>query len=162
MTIDFDKLAYTFKYKPLLVGGKAMEYYGLRKTGNDIDLIAQRDDIVELTKRFPNKVKDLWGDIGICPLEFEIWKSIRYLHYEDLQDNALEEDTFKVVSLKNLLYMKALFIENEKNYADVLLIKDFINNAAFEQYPMVNDKNSKLLEGINNIQYLEIKSPSKE
>lgn len=140
----------------------AMEYYGLRKTGNDVDLIAKEDDVSALIKLFPEKIKNLWGDIGVCPFEFEIWKSIRFLRYEDLQDNAIEEDNFKVVSLKNLLYMKALFIENEKNYNDVLLIKDFINNTASEQYTIVNDENSKFLEGINNIQYIEKKGPSEE
>lgn len=30
-----------FSTKPLLVGGMAMEYYGLRKSGADIDLIME-------------------------------------------------------------------------------------------------------------------------
>ena len=36
MNIKLEKLDYKFKYKPLLIGGKAMEYYGLRKAGVDI------------------------------------------------------------------------------------------------------------------------------
>ena len=28
-------LKYTFKRKPILIGGGALEYYGLRKTGHD-------------------------------------------------------------------------------------------------------------------------------
>ena len=36
MNIELGKLDYKFKYKPLIIGGKAMEYYGLRKAGVDI------------------------------------------------------------------------------------------------------------------------------
>jgi hypothetical protein len=31
--MQFDKLEFELKHKPLLIGGKAIEYYGLRKVG---------------------------------------------------------------------------------------------------------------------------------
>jgi hypothetical protein len=34
-----EALSYRFKSKPLLIGGAAMEHYGLRKRGADIDLV---------------------------------------------------------------------------------------------------------------------------
>ena len=34
-----------------------MEYYGLRTTGSDIDLIASEIDVVNLIKKYPNKWK---------------------------------------------------------------------------------------------------------
>ena len=37
-------LDYKFAYKPLLVGGGAMEYYGLRPRGADIDFILHEKD----------------------------------------------------------------------------------------------------------------------
>ena len=48
------KLEYEFNKKPLLVGGIAMEYYGLRKSGQDIDLIADANDIKNLITKYPN------------------------------------------------------------------------------------------------------------
>ena len=44
MEIDLNILEYKFKHKPLLIGGKAMEYYGLRKAGLDIDLVINNSD----------------------------------------------------------------------------------------------------------------------
>ena len=44
MQIDWIQLNYKFRYKPLLIGGKAMEYYGLRKAGDDVDLVVHPDD----------------------------------------------------------------------------------------------------------------------
>ena len=62
MHIPLEKLDYTFQRKPLLVGGKAMEYYGLRPSGADIDFIADPADVYNLIRRYPHRVKDLWGD----------------------------------------------------------------------------------------------------
>lgn len=33
MNVDLTKLNFTFQHKPLLIGGKAMEYYDIRKGG---------------------------------------------------------------------------------------------------------------------------------
>lgn len=42
---------YTFTDKPILLGGGAMEYYGLRKTGHDLDIMISERDKTELLKR---------------------------------------------------------------------------------------------------------------
>jgi len=34
----------TFTKKPILIAGMAMEYYNIRKTGNDIDMIVCDED----------------------------------------------------------------------------------------------------------------------
>ena len=44
MDILLEKLDYQFQNKPLLIGGKAMEYYGLRRAGADIDLVISESD----------------------------------------------------------------------------------------------------------------------
>ena len=72
MNIELEKLDYKFKYKPLLIGGKAMEYYGLRKAGADIDLVVHLTDHKALVDKFPSNIKDLYGDIGVCEFDFEI------------------------------------------------------------------------------------------
>jgi hypothetical protein len=40
MEINLSVLNYKFMNKPLLIGGKAMEYYGLRKAGLDINSVS--------------------------------------------------------------------------------------------------------------------------
>lgn len=39
MNIDLSNLDFSFQARPLLIGGKAMEYYGLRQAGSDIDFV---------------------------------------------------------------------------------------------------------------------------
>ena len=44
MDIDLTPLDFEFSSKPLLIGGKAKEYYGLRKAGADIDFVITAAD----------------------------------------------------------------------------------------------------------------------
>lgn len=62
MNIGLSKLDYIFQHKPLLVGGMAMEYYGLRKAGADVDLVIHPDDHAALMKMYPDHIRDLYGD----------------------------------------------------------------------------------------------------
>ena len=57
MTIELNKLNYQFQYKPLLIGGKAMEYYGLRKAGADIDLVIPPPIMPHFAKSIPTTSK---------------------------------------------------------------------------------------------------------
>jgi hypothetical protein len=47
---EFNKNSLSFKKKPVLIGGMAKEYYGLRKTGMDIDLVISDEDYQILEK----------------------------------------------------------------------------------------------------------------
>jgi hypothetical protein len=126
MEIPLEKLGYQFQDKPLLIGGKAMEYYGLRRSGADIDFVISFRDHANLRQRYPDHVKDLYGDIGICEHEFEIWNQICRYDYEELKQGAIEEDSVLVISLERLLFLKTLAIREEKYYRDVLLLVDEI------------------------------------
>ena len=126
MNIPLEKLSFQFEDKPLLVGGMAMEYYGLRKTGADIDLIISARDHARLKQQYPDHVKDLHGDIGICEFEFEIWNQICRFNYEELKPGAIEESSLLIISLERLLFLKTMAIKVEKYYQDVLLIVDEI------------------------------------
>ena len=126
MTIPLETLDYTFLDKPLLVGGMAMEYYGLRKTGADIDLVISARDHARLKLQYPDHIKDLYGDIGICEFTFEIWNQICRYDYEELRIDALEEPDLLIISLEKLLFLKTLAIKQEKYYQDVLLLVDEI------------------------------------
>ena len=126
LDIPFDTLAYRFREKPLLIGGKAMEYYGLRKAGDDIDLVISVDDHTRLAKQYPDHIKDLHGDIGICEFGFEIWNQICRFGYDDLKGGAIEESNLLIISLDKLLFLKTLAIKHDKYYQDVLLLVDEI------------------------------------
>lgn len=126
MHIPFEKLAYPFQDKPLLIGGKAMEYYGLRKAGADIDMVISLNDHANLKKQYPDHIQDLDGDIGICEFEFELWNQICRYDYEELRAGAIEEADVLVISLEKLLFLKTLAIKEEKYYQDVLLLVDEI------------------------------------
>jgi hypothetical protein len=75
-TINIQKLGYEFLDKPVIVGGLAMEYYGLRKHGDDIDFIVTDRDYQRLKVKFPACRKDVWGDFGILVNGFELFRSI--------------------------------------------------------------------------------------
>lgn len=126
MDIPLKQLNYAFQDKPLVIGGMAMEYYGLRKSGADIDLVISARDHERLRQQYPDHVKDLYGDLGICEFDFEIWNQICRYDYEALREGAIEEPSLLVISLERLLFLKTLAIKEEKYYKDVLLIVDEI------------------------------------
>ena len=131
MEINLKILNYSFLHKPLLIGGKAMEYYGLRKAGLDIDLVIHNEDHNILKNKFPNNIKDLYGDIGICEYEFEIWNQICTFDYEYLKLNAVEENEYKIISLEKLLFLKALAMEIPKYHKDLEMVVKMILNKAY-------------------------------
>lgn len=159
MEIPLEKLNYSFRKKPLLVGGKAMEYYGLRQSGADIDLIAVKEDVFDLIQRFPERVKDLWGDLGVCPFEFEIWKSICLFTYDDLCEHAIDAGNFLVISPEKLLMMKALAMNKEKYLKDTQLIAQDLLNKQSRFYDQVKAENSDFLENIQGITFIEKAGP---
>ena len=69
---ELDKKSLSFNKKPILIGGMAKEYYGIRKTGLDIDLIICDFDYTLLAEKYPDNRKDIWGDMGIVLEPFEI------------------------------------------------------------------------------------------
>lgn len=134
MNIELGKLDYKFKYKPLLIGGKAMEYYGLRKAGVDIDLVVHPIDHETLVNKYPSNIKDLYGDIGVCEFGFEIWNQICTFDYQYLKANAIEEENFLVISLEMLLFLKALAMEIPKYHKDLELVVKKVLDKAYKNY----------------------------
>lgn len=114
-----------FTTKPLIIGGKAMEYYGIRKAGADIDLVITDEDYQTLARQYPEKRKDLYGDLGILIHEFEIWRSIALLDYEFLSQDAEDCGSVLVVSLDRLLLMRVCAMEVEKYRKDLELMKEY-------------------------------------
>ena len=111
--------------KPILIGGKAMEYYGMRKAGKDIDIVICNEDYQKLAVMYPNERKDLYGDLGVVLWPLEIWRSIALLDYDFYQEHAVEYDRIKVVSLERLLFMRVIAREVEKYNTDLDLMVDY-------------------------------------
>lgn len=132
LNIDLSKLNFVFYQKPLLIGGMAMEYYGIRKAGSDIDFVVSTRDHARLVAKYPNNIKDLFGDIGIIEFEFEIWNTICRTDYEYLKVGAAEEDSYLVVSIQKLLLLKAMAMKaDQKNADDVELIGAYLLDKAY-------------------------------
>jgi len=131
MELGLDVLQHEFLHKPLLIGGKAMEYYGLRKAGADTDLVIHPDDHRALIAKYPDNVKDLYGDIGICEFGFEIWNTICLFDYDYLRPNAIEEPDFLIVSLEKLLFLKALAMAIPKYHDDLEMVVGLVLNKAY-------------------------------
>jgi hypothetical protein len=132
--IDLKKLDFEFTSKPLLIGGKAMEYYGLRKAGADIDFVITEGDYERLALKCPDDLREIGGDLGVCVFKFEIWKSICLFDYQFLSVGAIEQDAYLIISLDRLLFLKALGMRKDKYHRDLELIVDKVLQVQYEDY----------------------------
>ncbi|MCL2774756.1 MAG: hypothetical protein FWD71_15630 [Oscillospiraceae bacterium] len=136
-----------FTKKPILIGGMAMEYYGLRKSGTDIDLVICDKDYQALALAYPDSRKDLWADLGVTIEPLEIWRSIKLLDYDFYLIDAIDEEIAYVVSLDRLALMRVFAMGVPKYMEDLKLIKDYyyrtIHNPDFKK---VQDKHFSLYE----------------
>ena len=115
----------SFCVKPIIIGGMAMQYYGMRKAGADIDLIISNGDYQILAEKYPDKRKDLFGDLGVVINEFEIWRSIALIDYDFFKKDAIDEGSVLVVSIDRLLWMRVCAMEVEKYRKDLELMKGY-------------------------------------
>lgn len=114
-----------FAGKPIVIGGMAMEYYGMRKAGADIDLIVTNEDYLALAQKHPGKRKDIYGDLGVVIGEFEIWRSIALLDYGFFLKDAIDEGGVFVVSIDRLLWMRVCAMDVEKYMKDLKMMKEY-------------------------------------
>lgn len=112
-----------FRNKPIIIGGLAMEYYGLRKCGEDFDFIITEDDYLTLFSEFYTEQKDVWGDLGFRIGDYEIYRSISLFDYDFYLHDAIELDEFYVLSIDKLLFTRVLGMKNEKYLEDLKLIR---------------------------------------
>jgi len=102
------ELNFKFSKKPLLFGGGAIEYYGLRKRGKDVGFIISNKDYESLLKLYPKNKKIFEGDSGIVIGYFEFWKSFCHFDYNYLTKESTEEKNFLVISLEKQLLLKSI------------------------------------------------------
>ncbi len=134
MYINLARLNFTFSSPPLLIGGKAMEFYGLRPAGADVDFVIPRADYTRLAAQYPDNLKDIWGDLGVCVFEFEIWQTICLYDYDFLSQGALEHGEMCVISLEKLLFLKALAMVVPKYHADLEMIVKKLRDDKFASW----------------------------
>lgn len=114
-----------FQYKPILIGGGAMEYYGMRKRGHDFDFIVHREDAKILKthsaaqiNHFGGKIFNLDGfstdmDSTITIQNYDFAVTMFQYDYEFFLPRAknIGED-YLVISKEDLLLLKALTATN--------------------------------------------------
>ena len=132
MVIDLTPLDFEFISKPLLIGGKAKEYYGIRKAGADIDFVITTQDYERLAKKYPDNLKDL--DLGVIIHGFEIWRTICQFDYAYLSEHAEEKETYEIISLEKLLFLTALGMKKDKYKKDLALIVDKIFEIKYKDF----------------------------
>lgn len=120
------RLDHRFERKPLLIGGKAMEYYGLRKAGDDIDYVIGAEDHRQLVRKYPDNVKDIYGDIGVCVDGLEMWNRICLFEYEFLSEDCIDLGDICVAHLHKQLLLKAMAMKHAKYRRDLELIAEEI------------------------------------
>ena len=126
---------YKFEQKPLVVGGLAMEYYGLRKTVHDYDYVVSKKDWNKLKKIHPEKVLLLGGKNGdeiiyMKDKKVDLISTLMLHNYNDLVKGAIDKDKYKIISLENLLFLKTIesvFSGAKKSKRDQkLIVEDII------------------------------------
>lgn len=141
----------SFKEKPILIGGMAMEYYGMRKSGADIDLIITDEDYQVLAGKHPDQRKDLYGDLGLVIEKFEIWRSIAHLDYDFFKKDAVEEEKVLIVSIDRLLWTRVCAMEVEKYRRDLDLLKEYYyknyTNQKYHEEALTHEKSYSKMNG---------------
>jgi hypothetical protein len=140
--IDLQKLDITFNDKPIIVGGMAMEYYGIRKHGDDIDFIVSNCDYKNLETRYRDCRKDMWGDFGVKVNEYELFRSMWKFDYQYFNNGAIEFDQYKIISIDMLFRMKVFAMDaEEKHKKDVDLLKEYFMQYQVKEYVDFMEKN---------------------
>jgi hypothetical protein len=141
----------SFTAKPILIGGMAMEYYEMRKSGDDIDLIITDDDYQTLARKYPDQKKDLYGDLGVVIDSFEIWRSIAHLDYDFFIKDAIEEENIFIVSIDRLLWTRVCAMEVEKYRKDLELLKEYyykhFTNQKYHREALLHERSYSKMNG---------------
>ena len=143
---SLNEIPLSFIKKPIIIGGMAMEYYGMRKAGRDMDLIISQEDYHVLSEKYPDNKKDIYGDLGFIINKFEIWRSIALIDYDFFLKDAIDEGTVLIVSIDRLLWMRVCAMEVEKYKKDLGLMKEyyyghFRNQCYLQEYRLNNPSN---------------------
>ena len=117
---------------PILFGGGAMEYYGMRKTGHDYDFMISIEDYKQL-KSMGKHLNTFGGTVigsdglstdmdntfsSIDELEIDLAVTMFQYRYEFFDHHTDVLGPYKVVSREHLLLMKSLAASNNDGWGD--------------------------------------------
>ena len=128
---EMTKLNYEFQKPPILIGGGAMEYYGMRPTGHDFDFIITREDAIILKQSY--RLNHFGGTVSpdgfskdmdstftqIGGFEIDLAVTMFQYGYEYFVKNAVPLEEYLVVSREDLLLMKCLAAANPTGWEDL-------------------------------------------
>ena len=145
--LDLKRPGIPFLKKPILVGGSAMEYYGLRVKGDDFDFIVCNEDYLALASKYPDHRKDMWADLGIHLDTYEFFRSMWKLDYDYFVADSLDIGECRVLSIEQLFLMKVLAMDSgDKHKRDVdLILKRFLEKQNPEYVKNMNDHIARYL-----------------
>lgn len=130
--IALDPLGYTFTTPPLLIGGAAMAWHGLRAAGKQVEFVVTRADYEGLAGRHPKHLKEQRGDLGVSVKPFELWASACRYDYDALAVGAHDSGAYRVISLEKLLLLTCLRLTEDPNaVVDVLVITSRIHDQQY-------------------------------
>lgn len=95
------------KYKPIIIGGRALEFYKIRK-GHDYDFIIHASDHERISKSLGS---DDLGKIYVEP-GIDLFIKIYNISYETLKAKAIDAKKFYVISLDDLILLKLYMSED--------------------------------------------------
>lgn len=110
---------YKFSKPPILIGGKALEYYGIRK-GHDYDFIICKKDYKELLKKFKTNKKVFPSNmVGVQDAKNNVdyFAKILIFDYEYFVKHAKKLGKILISSKEDLILLKAItgFYEDPVN-----------------------------------------------
>ncbi len=137
--ILFDTLEHTFLLKPLLVAGKAMEYYGLRP-GNEYDFLIPRDEFRSLRNTFPKDVvTNAFGDAGIRIGNYTFYESLFGFSYFHLERDAIDRKDYLVAHPGILLFLSTMRLIHKRDHhqarVDLFLLMYQLEVLPLEPHP---------------------------
>lgn len=141
----------TFSKKPLLIDEKAMEYYGMCKSGVDIDIIITDEDYQQFSKKYPNNRNNLYGDLGLTIGKFEIWRSIAHLDYNFYSKEAIDKGKILIISIDRLLWSRVCAMDVKKYYNDLVIMREYYyehyTNQIFHAEATLHEKSYQKMNG---------------
>src|SRR5579883_615233 len=122
----FETFPFAFTLKPLLIGGKAMEYHNLR-AGNDYDFQVPKEELRCMRCYFPDAFFiNPYGDARIRVGAYAFYESQFGFIYFQLERGAIDLYDYLVAHLEFLLFLKTLTLVsdpgNQKARQDLMLL----------------------------------------
>ena len=118
-----------FIYKPLIVGGLAMEYHGIRATGHDYDYVVSPSDWTLLKEQYIDNINlfggktetDVDATINLNEIHVDLISTLFMYNYDELKKDSIEYESVHVISLEKLLFLKtlgAVYNDHQKSKED--------------------------------------------